>query len=295
MPQSVLGLHHVTTKASDPRRADRFWRQVMGLSRVKQSVNFDNPSVYHLYFGDAAGTPGSLITYFPSPGLAAGRRGSGEVGSVAFAMGQGELDDWQARLSAAGIKGLRQTQRFGERRLEFRAPDGDGFALLAGAPNRQPALHGVELVLKEVRATGEILRFMGYRESGSEGAVTRFSLPGATRAAHVDLRAAPEMPAAEEGAGSVHHVAFAVASDPALREMRKALLARGLGVSEIYDRDYFRSIYFRTPGGVLFEIATNPPGFAIDEPKDALGRRLCLPAQHANLRAQLEASLVPLD
>lgn len=294
MPAPVLGLHHVTSKASDARRTDAFWRRVVGLRRVKQTVNFDNPEVYHLYFGDALGRPGSLVTHFPFPGLAPGIRGSGEVGQVTIAIPGADLSRWRAHLAEAGPGQPESVERFGEQVLEFTGPDTEPLALVAGG-SAMVALHAVCLVLRETETSADILRFLGFREAAREGATTRFTLPGATRAAHVDLRKAPDLPAATEGAGSVHHVAFAVATEAALSEMRTALLARGLKVTKVYDRDYFRSIYFRTPGGVLFEIATNPPGFTIDEPEDSLGQRLCLPAQHAHLRQRLIASLPPLD
>jgi len=301
MTLPILGLHHVTSKSSDPRGTDQFWRLGLGLRRIKQTVNFDNPSVYHLYYGDAAASPGSVMTYFPFPGLARGRRGTGEVSAVAFSVPSGSLDFWQARLGEIGAGQVRPETRFGEAGVSFTAPDGDGFWLIEeGGPQGADetaisGLRGVTLTLVDIGATGEILTEFGYRHAATEGNVARYQLPEAARGDVVDLIADPTAPRVVEGAGSVHHVAFAVSDLQAQDQVRSAMLAMGQNVTGVRDRDYFQSIYFRTTGGVLFEVATQGPGFTVDEDIVHLGETLKLPAQHAHLRGQLEAELVPLD
>jgi len=298
MPLPILGLHHVTSKSSDPRGTDRFWREAVGLRRIKQTVNFDNPSVYHLYYGNEAADPGTVMTYFPFPGLSRGSRGAGEVGSVAFRVAKGSLDLWEARLEAAGAGEIFRDTWFGEDGLGFEAPDGDRFRLIANAKGGGGAVtgfHSARLTLQDTAATATILAAFGYRQEAVEGAVTRFRLVRGNGADVIDLEAAPDLPKAVEGAGSVHHIAFAVRDRAAQDEVREAMLDMGQRVTHIYDRDYFHAIYFRTDGGVLFEVATCAPGFAVDEDRAHLGESLRLPKQHEHRRAELFETLVPLD
>lgn len=301
MTLPILGLHHVTSKSSDPRGTDQFWRLALGLRRIKQTVNFDNPSVYHLYYGNAAAAPGSVMTYFPFPGLARGRRGTGEVSAVAFSVPSGSLDFWQARLGSLGAGQVKLETRFGEAGVSFTAPDGDAFWLI-DAEGKQgddetaiSGLRGVALTLADIGATVDILTEFGYLHAATEGNIARYQLPNTTRSDVVDLIADPTAPKAVEGAGSVHHVAFAVGDLQAQDQVRSAMLAMGQKVTGVRDRDYFQSIYFRTSGGVLFEVATLGPGFAVDEDVAHLGETLKLPKQHAHLRDRLEAELPPLD
>ncbi len=302
MTLPILGLHHVTSKSSDPRQTDRFWRDVMGLRRIKQTVNFDNPKVYHLYYGNPAAEPGTVMTYFPFPALERGTRGTGEVRAVSFSIPTGSVDYWEATLSAAGVSGLVQDHLFGATCLNFAAPDGDEFQLVernddprAGhSPTAIRGFDGVTLSLADIGATAEVLETFGYQRSAVEGNTTRFSLPNANGAGHVDLEASPDLPQAVEGAGSVHHVAFAVKDRAAQAQVREAMLAMGQRVTHVYDRDYFHAIYFRTDGGVLFEVATYEPGFDVDEDMASLGEALKLPTQHEHLRQKLEQELVPL-
>lgn len=309
MLTQIKGLHHVTAMASDARRTDDFYRHALGLRRVKQTVNFDAPDVYHLYYGDAAGTPGSVITFFPFPHAARGRPGVGEAGTTAYAVPPGTLPFWAERLSSHGIRDLVRAETFGEGRLIFSGPDGEGIALVETAGDgRAPwtgggvgegqairGFHSVSLRLKKSGSTEELLRFMGYEMQAAEGNVTRFALPAGNGANIVDLETRPDMPFAQQDAGSAHHVAFAVESRDKQLEAHKALTEAGFRVTPVIDRDYFWAIYFRTPGGVLFEIATNEPGFARDESPDHLGEALQLPQQHAHLRAELERHLPPLE
>ncbi|SDI25706.1 VOC family protein [Salipiger marinus] len=306
MPDTIKGLHHVTALASSAARNNAFFTGTLGLRRVKKTVNFDAPDVYHLYYGDEAGTPGSVMTYFPFPHARRGRAGSGEVSTTAFAVPEGTLDAWEARLGEAGVPGLERVNTFGENRLLFQGPDGDGLALVEAEDDRTPwtgngigadtalrGFHSVELRLRDTGPTADLLGLMGYQEECRQGNVTRFVLPAHNGAGTVDL-AQVDAPQADQGAGSVHHIAFAVDDRAAQLQIRQALTEAGAQITPVIDRDYFWAIYFRSPGGVLFEIATNEPGFDRDEDLAHLGEALKLPQQHAHLRADLERRLEPL-
>jgi glyoxalase family protein len=308
MPTQIKGLHHVTSMAADAQQNSDFFTKTLGLRRIKKTVNFDAPDVYHLYYGDEVGTPGSVMTYFPFPRMPTGSRGVGEVGETVFSVPEGSLGFWTKRLTGLGVKGLEAQTSFGTKRLSFLGPDGDGFALTEVPGDARPAFaagpvpadagvhgfHSVSLRLRDGGATGELLRFMGYEPVDRESAVTRYAVPGGNGADAIDIEVMPGAPAARQGAGSVHHIAFAVADRAAQLEVRKALLDTGYHVTPVIDRDYFWAIYFRTPGGVLFEVATNEPGFDRDEDTAHLGEALKLPQQHAHLRAQLETLLPPI-
>jgi len=305
MITDIKGLHHVTSMAKDAARNNAFFTDVLGLRRVKKTVNFDEPSVYHLYYGDEVGTPGSVMTYFPFPNIARGRPGSGEVGETGFSVPEGSLSFWTDRLSQSGVSGLAEDTRFGEKRLRFTAPDGDRFALIETEDDPRPAwtggsvdgdaairgFTGATLRLGDTAATEELFRFMGYEKVDSSDAVTRYGIAGGNRAATIDLEAVPDMPRGTLGAGSVHHIAFAVPDRAAQLAVRRQLMDTGYQVTPVIDRDYFWAMYFRTPGGVLFEIATNEPGFNRDEDTAHLGEALKLPSQHEHLRTWLETHL----
>ncbi|SLN59957.1 Putative ring-cleaving dioxygenase MhqO [Roseivivax jejudonensis] len=302
MITDIQGLHHVTSIASDAQHNNDFFTKVLGLRRVKKTVNFDAPEVYHLHYGDEVGTPGSVMTYFPFPHARRGSPGAGEVGTTAFSVPQGALPYWSTRLSEAGVSGLSEDSRFGEPRLAFHGPDGDGFALVevaedprapwtgGGVPEEAAirGFHSTDMALRDIGATAELLRFMGYEESDRRADVTRFHLPGRSAAHVIDLTEV-SAPAAGQGAGSVHHVAFAVENRARQLDVRKALMDTGFQVTPVIDRDYFWAIYFQTPGGVLFEVATNEPGFDRDEDIAHLGEALKLPTQHEHLREALES------
>jgi glyoxalase family protein len=308
MLTQIKGLHHVTSMAADAQENNDFFTKTLGLRRVKKTVNFDAPDVYHLYYGDEVGTPGSVMTYFPFPNIAAGHRGAGEVAETVFSVPEGSLGFWQERLTGRGVTGLQAAESFGERRLRFLGPDGDGFALTEGRGDSRPAFaggpvaadegvrgfHGVTLRLRDGGATGELLRFMGYEAIDQRGDLTRYAVPGGNGADVVDVEVLPGALPAQQGAGSVHHVAFAVEDRAAQLAVRKALLDTGYHVTPVIDRDYFWAIYFRTPGGVLFEVATNEPGFDRDEDTAHLGEALKLPRQHAHLRETLAKILPPI-
>lgn len=306
----IKGLHHVTSLARDARENNDFFTNKLGLRRVKKTVNFDAPDVYHLYYADEFGTPGSVMTYFPFPNAARGRAGTGEVGVTAFSVPRGTLAYWEQRLADQGVAGLKRSDLFGEQRLAFEGPDGDGFALVevddddraawtnggVGADEAIRGFHSVSMRLQDDGATAELLKFMNYEEIDKSGSVRRFAVKGEGNGADViDVETLPVLSHARQGAGSVHHVAFAVENRERQLEVRKALLETGYQVTPVIDRDYFWAIYFRTPGGVLFEVATNEPGFDRDEDTAHLGEALRLPRQHEHLRPYLESHLQPIE
>jgi glyoxalase family protein len=309
MLNQIKGLHHVTSMAEDARTNNGFFTHTLGLRRVKKTVNFDAPDVYHLYYGDEIGTPGTVMTYFPFPKMARGRPGTGEVGNTVFSIPEGSGAYWTDRLGKLGVDGLKADDSFGQKRLHFAGPDGDGFALVeVGDDKRDPWTHGgvdaehairgfhsVAMRLRDDGATAELLKYMGYEVVDTHEGVKRLAMPGGNGADFVDLETMPSINRALPGAGSVHHVAFAVENREKQLEVRKALMETGYQVTPVIDRDYFWAIYFRTPGGVLFEIATNEPGFDRDEDTAHLGEALKLPPQHAHLRSLLEEHLEPLD
>ena len=305
MLDQIKGLHHVTSMAADAQENSDFFTKTLGLRRVKKTVNFDAPDVYHLYYGDEVGTPGSVMTYFPFPHIARGKPGIGEVGRTAFAVPTGALGYWKKRLSRLGVTGLAEEESFGEKRLNFRGPDGDGFALVeveddartawtggdVGAAEGILGFRGASMRLRDGGATAELLKFMGYQEDDRQGDLIRYRMEHGNGADTIDLEVLPGAPVARQGAGSVHHIAFAVEDRARQLEVRKALMDTGYQVTPVIDRDYFWAIYFRTPGGVLFEVATNEPGFDRDEDTAHLGEALKLPTQHEHLRAAIEQHL----
>ncbi len=308
MLDQIKGLHHVTSMAKDARQNNAFFTGTLGLRRVKKTVNFDAPDVYHLYYGDETGTPGSVMTYFPFPNIGKGRAGVGEVGTTVYSVPNGSLAYWQTRLAEQGVMGLKSEETFGGKRLRFDGPDSEVFALVEGKDDdRMPwskggvpgdeairGFHSATLRLKDGGATEELLKFMGYEEVDTSGNIKRFAVKNGNGADVIDIETLPGAPFADLGAGSVHHIAFAVENRAKQLEVRKALMDTGYQVTPVIDRDYFWAIYFRTPGGVLFEVATNEPGFDRDEDSAHLGEALKLPKQHAHLRPYLEKNLQPI-
>ena len=303
-------LHHVTAIAGNARRNLDFYGRLLGLRLVKKTVNFDDPGSYHLYYGDEAGSPGTILTFFPWEHATQGRLGVGETQETVFRIPEGALGFWTQRLLEAGVTHDTPTTRFGETVLPFRDPDGMRLALVAvkgaeaepaweaeGVPLQHAirGMQGVSLLLRETAPTAAILRdVFGFEEAGTEGTTTRFRA-GDGMGAVLDLREAGEFLPARMGRGSVHHIAFRAESDAVQAAMaRKLADAHGLQTTEQKDRNYFRSIYFREPGGVLFEIATDDPGFAVDEPQASLGQALKLPAQYEKHRAEIEKVLPTL-
>lgn len=304
-------LHHITAIAADPAANLAFYRGVLGLRLVKRTVNFDDPGTYHLYYGEEVGSPGTILTFFPYVGAARGRHGTGQAEEIAFAIAPASLGFWLDRLAAKGVATEAPAKRLGETVLAFRDPDGlllelvtdESAAALEGfAVGDVPAEHairgfrGITLWLDDIAPTAALLTgVLGYEAGPVEGARHRFVHPGPGPGRIVDLRAARGFWRGAQGAGTVHHVAFRAADDAAQAAATAALAPMGLRVTPQQDRSYFRSTYFREPGGVLFEIATDDPGFTVDEPAERLGEALMLPARHERHRAAIEAALPPLE
>ncbi|WP_131860459.1 ring-cleaving dioxygenase [Bosea sp. BK604] len=307
----INGIHHVTAIAGPARRNLDFYGRVLGLRLVKKTVNFDDPGTYHLYYGDAAGAPGTILTFFPWEHAAPGRLGVGETQETAFRVPEGAIGFWTHRLVELGVVHEQPQKRFGETVLAFRDPDGMRLALV-GLPGieSEPAweasdipaeyairgFHSVSLLLEDAAPTGAILAdVFGFREFGRDGALIRYQAEGTPLGNIVDLRAAGGFLPARQGAGSVHHIAFRAADDAAQQEMVRRLAENhGIRTTEQRDRNYFRSVYFREPGRVLFEIATDVPGFAVDEAPETLGQALKLPPQYEAQRSHIEAVLPEL-
>jgi len=308
---SAHPLHHVTAIAGNARRNVDVYTRVLGLRLVKKTVNFDDPSAYHFYYGDEGGAPGSILTFFPWEQSAPGRLGAGETQETLFRVPAGALDWWAERLEAEGLDLSAPETRFGEAALPFRDPDGLRLALVevegAGA---EPAwtgaeipaerairgMQGVRLLLRRTEPTAAILReVFGFAQTGRDGPLTRLEARDGPYGAVVDLVEAPGAMPARMGRGSVHHIAFRAKDDADQAEMAARLAAdHRMQVTEQRDRNYFRSVYFREPGGVLFEIATDAPGFAVDEAQEALGQALKLPPQYEKHRAEIEKILPAL-
>ena len=290
---ATAGLHHVTATAGDPQRNLDFYGRALGLHLVKTTVNFDDPFVYHLYFGDAAGHPGTIYTSFPFPDARQGRAGPGMASTIGFAMP--DAADRAQALQAQGIP-IERLTRFGAPVWAFTDPDGQRLELSEGPAG----LAGVTLWLEDPEPTATLLKdVFGYTEIGHEadgpGQRQRLALRGSAPGRIIDLYHQPDAAPARTGAGTVHHIAFRARDRAHQDALTEALRARGLSPSARKDRNYFESTYTREPGGVLFEIATDAPGFTHDEPPETLGQSLKLPPQHEPRRAEIEARLPELD
>jgi glyoxalase family protein len=310
MKTTTHGLHHITAISSDINQNLHFYTQVLGLRFVKQSVNQDDPGTYHLYYGDYAGSPGTILTFFPWAGLRRGRPGTGQAYATGFSVPAGSLPFWADRFASLKIESLGIEKRFGDEVLPFFDHDGLRLELIATteADPRSPApsadvpadkairgFHGTTLGLLDAKATAAVLtESMGYRLTEQSGHRTRYAVAAGGPGTYVDLLTDPSLPRGLNGAGTVHHVAFRAEDDANQQAAQSVLLRRGLSVSPVIDRAYFKSIYYREPGGVLFEIATDRPGFAIDEPVETLGSRLSLPPHLEPHRAEIEAALPKL-
>ena len=305
-----MSLHHVTAIAGHPQRNLDFYAGVLGLRLVKLTVNFDDPGSYHLYFGDESGRPGSILTFFPWPDGQRGRQGTGQVGAVSLAIPPASLGWWIERLVRHGIKYDGPIRRFDEQVLGFADPDGLLLELVAtprvaGLPGWAdgpvPADHAVRGIHAATiwedgdRGTAEFLTsLMGFRLVGEEDNRVRFESADTGVGTVVDLRRVPGFWSGAGGVGTVHHVAFRAASDEAQLAQRGRLADAGESVTPVVDRQYFNSVYFREPGGVLFEIATDPPGFTLDEPLAELGSALKLPPRYEPMRDRIERTLLPV-
>jgi glyoxalase family protein len=309
MNSPLTGIHHVTAIGSDLHANVAHYSGVLGLRLVKKTVNFDDPSAYHLYYGDETGAPGSIVTFFFWPsGVNRGRVGPGQSSRLSFSAAPGSLDFWLTRLQQHGIAAERRL-RFGEETIAFADPDGIPTEIVAVADDHRPAwtgsdipaahalrgLHTVELTVRDAAPTERLLGGeMGWQLVRRTGNRARFAAPAGTSGTFIDLIAEPEARPGRSGVGTIHHVAWSVPDDAGELRMHGRLIRTGLRVSPVLDRNYFHSIYYREPGGILFEIATATPGFPVDEPVSSLGTALKLPAQFEPHRAEIERILPPL-
>ena len=310
MEDRILGLHHITAIAGDPQQNFDFYTKTLGLRMVKKTVNFDDPKTYHFYFGDKVGTPGSILTFFPWPRVRKGQPGTGMATEISYAVPENSLQFWKSRFEKLNVKHSEISEKFGEKYLAFEDPDGLILELTvpAGGDERKgweteevdttralKGFHSVTLTLNIIRRTAEVLEdIFEYKFEKQEGNRHRFKTDAVDNAAIVDLLEAPNAAPGINAGGTNHHVAFRVKNEEILMNFREKVLKKGFQITEKIDRDYFFSLYFREPGGVLFEIATDNPGFSRDEPVDSLGSSLKLPQQYEGARAQIEKILPDL-
>jgi glyoxalase family protein len=304
----IQGLHHVTATVNDAQQDLDFYTGLLGLRLVKKTVNFDNHHVFHFYYGDQRGTPGTLMTTFPykGKGVQPGRKGAGQITATGFSVPVNSLDGWRERLGARDVSVRDEGRRFGEDFVAFEDPSGLTVELIATdrdtrpgwtVPDLAPSLairgvHSVTLTIGIAEPSLALLvEVLGYSILGEEASRTRLEVNGGGPGRSIDLLAAPEAPVALNGLGTVHHVAMAVATPEEQLTYRAKLLRLGVAVTEVLDRQYFQSIYFREPGGVLYEIATVPPGFLVDEELTGLGEALKLPPWEEPHRKLIEAGL----
>jgi glyoxalase family protein len=308
MPHPIRHLHHVTATVDEAWPDLEFTQRRLGLRLVKRTVNFDNHFVHHFYYGTELGAPGTIWTTFPYAGwnVPAGVSGTGQVVATAFSVPAGTLDRWRARLEATGSPVTDAADRPDERALTLRDPSGLVLELVEDSRDTRPAwagggvdpgmairgLHDVTLRLRQRGPTIELMtELLGFEVVAESAGRTRLAVGGNAPGHLVDLVEDPAMPPGRNGLGTVHHVAFAIEGEDEQLRLRQALVARGLEVTPVRDRTYFRSIYFREPGGVLFEVATMAPGFAVDEPLEQLGQALRLPPWEEPHRSEIAARL----
>jgi glyoxalase family protein len=312
MARDILGIHHVTALCGSPTVNLRFYTDVLGLRLVKKTVNFDNPKAYHFYFGDRIGRPGTLITFFPHPAFRIGMPGAGEVRRTDFAVPAGALGYWSDRLGRLGVSVMREAYFGGREALAFTDPDRTGLALVEEdltalgsemAPGSdvpvQRAITGiasVAIVVNALQPTAEFLtEWMGFKNLGGGGRGEWFGVSELLPAQRIEVIEDRDAPRPVLGTGSVHHVAWRVADAAAQARVRAQIDFKVTGLTPVRDRNYFQSIYFREPGSVIFEIATDSPGFLIDEDEAKLGTALKLPSQFEPHRSEIEAALPSLE
>ncbi len=309
--KSIAGFHHLTAIVGDPQQNIDFYTRVLGQRLVKQTVNFDDPGTYHLYYGDEVGTPGTIITFFPWPDAPRGRRGTGQIVDISFAIPATALDYWIDRLARHDVAITGPISRFDEQVISFSDPHGLSLELVAerdgemrkgwqkGPVPEAYAIRGfssVTMAEAHQERTGAMLTdVLGFRFVQQEGNRFRYETGAGGPGARVDVLHVPDQPRGRIAVGTVHHVAWRTEDDAHQLAWREHLLAYGSNVTEVRDRQYFHSIYFHEPGGVLFEIATDAPGFAIDEPVEQLGTHLKLPPWLEAQRSQIENILLPIQ
>lgn len=310
MNNNILGLHHITAIAGNAQQNFDFYTKTLGLRLVKKTVNFDDPGTYHLYYGDETGSAGTILTFFPWEGIGQGTEGVGMATEIGYSVPEGSHQFWLERFGVANVKTKEITERFGEQVLAFKDPDGLSLSLIVPktADIRTPwetagikkdtatkGFHSTTLTLQSIDETAKVLTdLFGYRLLGQEENRYRFITDTVENAAIVDLLEVPSGHRGRNAAGTNHHVAFRVKNEDIQMELREQILSKNLQITPKIDRDYFYSLYFREPGGVLFELATDNPGFTIDESLDELGHNLKLPAQYESIREEIEGILPKL-
>ncbi|KFF10949.1 diguanylate cyclase [Chryseobacterium soli] len=310
MQNRILGLHHITAIADNAKRNFDFYTQVLGLRLVKKTVNFDDPGTYHFYFGNEYGTPGTILTFFPWEGIGKGTNGSGLATHIGYSVPKGSLGFWKNHLQKHNVS-AEEGEVFGEKMISFKDPDGLQLQFIEPttedhrkvwttedikSENALKGFHNVTLTLKKADPTIKVLTdILGYDLQKQEGERYRFATDTIDTANFIDIIENNAIPVGRNAAGTNHHIAFRVENDQILMEYREKVMAAGLSITPKIDRDYFYSLYFREPGGVLFEIATDNPGFTVDEPLEELGTHLRLPKQHEGLRAKIEEVLPKLS
>jgi glyoxalase family protein len=307
MENKILGLHHITAIAGNAQRNYDFYTRVLGLRLVKKTVNFDDPGTYHFYYGDEVGTPGSILTFFPWEGVQRGRIGVGMPTEIGYSVPKGSLDFWEKRFEELKVKYGRVKERFGEQTLQLEDPDGLLLNLVVAneTDDRKPwttkevfedvatkGFHSIVLTVRKMDATAKVLTdIFGYKFLTQESNRFRFATDAVGTANIVDIAEDEEGQRGINAGGTNHHVAFRVKDDNLLMEFREKVRSAGLNITEKIDRNYFYSLYFREPGGVLFELASDNPGFATDETVSELGTHLMLPSQYESSRKKIEEIL----
>lgn len=304
----INGIHHVTALANDPQKNVDFYAGILGLRLVKKTINFDSPDVYHFYYGNELGAPGTILTFFPYAGIRAGRKGTGQLTTTSFAVPANSLGYWMDRLKKFGLNPSAPQQRFEEEFITFQDFDGLLLELVATAQDDRPpftygqveeahsirGFYGVTLSEENHEYTAELLtKTMEHKLVIENGNRFRYSASGKP-GDFVDVLHMPGTVRSLGGGGTVHHLAFSTDNDDTQLNIRSIIAQQGYNVTPVLDRQYFHSIYFREPGGVLFEVATNPPGFAIDESAAHLGEAIKLPPWEEPNRAEIEAGLIPV-
>ena len=312
MENKILGLHHITAIAGDAKRNFDFYSKILGLRFIKKTVNFDDPGTYHFYFGDEVGSAGTILTFFPwGEGIQQGRKGSGMATEIGYSVPKGSLDFWQKRFEQYNVIYNKPAEKFGEKYLTFLDPDGLKLELIESktGDNRKgwetdevkadvatKGFHNITLTLNDIKPTAAILtEIFGYKLIDQDVNRYRYATDAVENAAIVDLVELADEKRGLNANGTVHHVAFRVKNDEILMYFREKIEAYGLSITPQIDRQYFHSLYFREPGGVLFEIATDNPGFTVDESLEELGQNLKLPAQYESQRASIENHLVKIN
>lgn len=310
MENRILGLHHVTAIANMAKRNLDFYTKVLGLRLVKKTVNFDDPGTYHFYFGNETGAAGTILTFFPWEGIGRGKNGAGMATDIGYAVPQGALEFWKERLKSFDIS-YTESEIFGENLISFTDPDGLQLQFIEQLAEDDrnvwttddvtegvavKGFHNVTLTLQRANATSQVLTdILGYKLDKQENNRYRFTTDAINTANVLDIIENPSASRGHNAAGTNHHIAFRVKDDEVLMKFREKIVAAGFNITPKIDRDYFFSLYFREPGGVLFEIATDNPGFTVDEPLAELGTSLKLPKQYEGMRDEIEKVLPELS